>query len=139
MKELRSILSKMLHRKEMWQQYRQHLIILEWAEAVGQEIASVTQARNINKGKLWITVKDSTWSYHLSLLKPQLLAKLNDHAGGEMVHDIYFQVGEIIQQENQEDLLNDNLMKSELEDEPSSDGSFIQKVRQLREEKFSTS
>lgn len=136
MKELGSVLEKMLQRKSMWRQYRQCLIVEEWADAVGRDVAAVTRARQLKKGRLWVTVKDSTWSYHLSLLKPQLLKKLNEYAGDELVQEIYFQVGEINRQENQADMLNNNDKREELNDGPVSRGTFVRNIRRVKEQEL---
>lgn len=77
----------------MWRQYRQCLIIDQWDQLVGQKIAAVTSARRVDRQILWVKVSDSTWAYHLTLLKPQLLKKINQYAGENIINDIFFQIG----------------------------------------------
>jgi predicted nucleic acid-binding Zn ribbon protein len=91
--ELGQIIKQVLERRKMWRQYRQCLIIDQWDQLVGPKIAAVTCARRIERRMLWVKVSDSTWAYHLTLLKPQLIKKINEHAGENMVQDIFFQIG----------------------------------------------
>lgn len=95
MKELGQIIEGFLRRNSMWRQYKQFLLVDQWSQIVGKEIAAVTAARQLDNKVLRVTVKDSTWAYHLTLLKPQLLSKLNEYAGNKLVRDIYYQVGEL--------------------------------------------
>jgi predicted nucleic acid-binding Zn ribbon protein len=94
-KELAKVIEEMLRQKQMWRGYRQNLIIEDWGALAGREIAAVSRALQWRNKTLLVAVRDSTWAYHLSLLKPQLLKKVNEYAGERVVHDIFFQVGEI--------------------------------------------
>jgi len=91
--ELGQIIKQVLEKRKMWRQYQQYLIIEQWDRLVGKEIAAVTSARRIEREVLLVKVSDSTWAYHLTLLKPQLIKKLNQYAGENLVRDIFFQVG----------------------------------------------
>ncbi len=93
MKELGQIIEQVLRKRKMWRQYKQCLIIDEWDQLVGKEIAAVTSACSLQRQVLRVMVSNSTWVYHLTLLKPQLIEKLNKHAGEKMIKDIYFQIG----------------------------------------------
>ncbi|MFO7952876.1 MAG: DUF721 domain-containing protein [Bacillota bacterium] len=92
MKEVGPIIEKILKRYNLWQGYKQHLLMEHWDNIVGPELAEVTRVEDISNGILRVTVKDSVWAYHLSLLKPQLKKKLNDYAESKMVNDIYFTI-----------------------------------------------
>ncbi|NLA11392.1 MAG: DUF721 domain-containing protein [Firmicutes bacterium] len=91
--ELGQIIKQVLERRKMWRQYRQCLIIDQWDQLVGPRIAAVTSARRVDRKILRVRVSDSTWAYHLTLLKPQLIEKINRHAGENVVKDIFFQIG----------------------------------------------
>jgi predicted nucleic acid-binding Zn ribbon protein len=93
--ELGQIIEKMLRRKNMWREYKNNLLLEEWGRVAGREISAVSRARQLSSKTLLVTVRDSTWAYHLSLLKPQLLKKLNEFAGERLVNDIFFQIGDI--------------------------------------------
>lgn len=91
--ELGQIIKQVLEKRKMWRQYRQYLIIDQWDQLVGERIAAVTSAQRMDRQVLWVRVSDSTWAYHLTLLKPQLIEKLNQYAGETIVDDIFFKVG----------------------------------------------
>lgn len=91
--ELGRIIEQVLRNRKMWRQYQQYLIIDQWDQLVGKEIAAVSSALCLQRQVLRVRVSDSTWVYHLTLLKPQLIEKLNRYAGENIVQDIYFQIG----------------------------------------------
>ncbi len=92
MKQLGPLIENLLRRYDLWQGYKQYLVVESWDKVVGPELAEVTTAENINNGILQVQVKDSVWAYHLSMLKPQLKKKLNDYAESKVVKDIYFKI-----------------------------------------------
>lgn len=101
MQALGTVIESILRRKKLWKPYRQQLLVEEWDRIAGKEIAAATCARRMEKNILWVTVKDSIWAYHLSLLKPRLIDKMNEFAGERMVRDIFFQVGSLEKKENE--------------------------------------
>lgn len=130
MKELGLVIEQLFRQKKMWKQYQQHLIIELWSDLMGINIASVTRAERISKGILFIVVKDSTWAYHLTLLKVQLSEKINSYFGYKLVSDIYFQVGTLHRQADnnfgKNNLLPGNLISN------NNQGIFIEGIRKLR-------
>jgi predicted nucleic acid-binding Zn ribbon protein len=65
--------------------------VVYWESAVGEQIAKVTRAIRILKGVLIISVKTSTWRNELTFRKREIIDKLNDAMGKEIVKDIKFQ------------------------------------------------
>ena len=130
MKELGLVIEHLLRQKKMWKQYRQHLIIESWSELMGINIASVTRAERISKGILFIVVKDSTWAYHLTLLKAQLSEKINSYFGYRVVTEIYFQVGDLHREGNKY-FGNNNLLQGNLISN-NNQSIFIEGIRKLR-------
>ncbi len=92
MMKMGSVVEKLLKKYNLWQGYLQFMIVEKWAEIVGPPLCEVTKADSISRGKLKILVKDSVWAYHMSMLKPQLIAKLNREAGAAVVKDIFFSI-----------------------------------------------
>lgn len=86
----------------MWEGYQIIKLIHSWGATVGEPLSVVTRAKDFNRGRLRIIVQDPVWGHHLSLMKPQIIKKLNTELGGNLVRDIYFQVGEISGDCNQE-------------------------------------
>lgn len=100
MKPLSSVVEKVLRRHNLWQGYQQYSLVENWADLVGPALAEVTRAEKITNGVLRVSVKDSVWAYHLSMLKPQLIKKLNQHAGSKIVHDLFFRIETLEKKEN---------------------------------------
>ena len=92
MKQLGSAVEKLLRSYNLWQGYQQYLLVESWASLVGPALAEVTRAERITKGILRVAVKDSVWAYHLSMLKPRLIKKVNNYAGNKVVKDIFFTI-----------------------------------------------
>lgn len=94
MNQIGQIVEKMMRRGNFWGQYQRHYIIHNWGIMVGERLSAASEAIEIRKGVLRVLVKDPMWAYHLSLLKPLLIDKLNKGCGKTLIRDIYFQVGE---------------------------------------------
>jgi predicted nucleic acid-binding Zn ribbon protein len=92
MKPINSVLESVLRSCNLWQGYQQYQLVLSWPEIVGSPLSDVTRAEQINNGVMKISVKDSVWSYHLTMMKPQLIDKLNRYAGSKIVKDLYFKI-----------------------------------------------
>lgn len=95
MKPLGSAVEKLLRSYNLWHGYQQHMLVEEWAGLVGPALAEVTRAEKITNGVLRVSVKDSVWAYHLTMLKPQLVKKMNNHAGSNIVRDIFFNIDKL--------------------------------------------
>ncbi len=102
MKKVGPLIENMLRSYNLWQGYQQFLLVHNWDEVVGPALAEVTRAESLTKGILRVVVKDSVWAYHLSMMKPQLISKMNAHAGSRLVKDLFFKIGNIEKKEKEE-------------------------------------
>ncbi len=100
MHEVGTLINRLLKKHNLWNGYRQFLLVENWHNIVGPSLSLVTRAESLQRGTMKVVVKDSVWAYHLSMLKPQLIKKLNEHAGGKIVKDIIFLIGEVEKKEN---------------------------------------
>ena len=66
-----------------------------WNRAVGELIAQNTRPAAFKGRLLLVNVSSSTWVHQLHFLKPDLIAKLNEAAGRDLVGDIKFKVGPV--------------------------------------------
>lgn len=99
METLGRLIENLLYRKDLWKGYCRRFVVDHWGILVGDNIGQVSQAREVNGGLLLVTVRDSTWAHHLSLLKPQILQKINARFESAVIRDIYFQVGDLPKKE----------------------------------------
>ncbi len=82
-----------LQGQELAQILRPHLAKARWAEVVGPQVSGVTQVSAVRDGVLIVRVKNSVWANELTLLKDDMLRRLNAALGGRVLTDIHFQAG----------------------------------------------
>ena len=76
--------------QELSQALRPHLAKVHWAGVVGPQVAGVTQVEAVRDGVLFVRVKNSVWANELTLLKEDMLRRLNSKLGGRILTDIHF-------------------------------------------------
>ncbi len=64
-----------------------------WDEVVGPQIAAHARPARIREGVLEVRVDQAVWMQQLQLLKPKLLARLNERLGEETIRDIFWRRG----------------------------------------------
>ena len=69
---------------------RPHLAKVHWEGVVGPQVAGVTQVEAVRDGVLFVRVKNSVWANELTLLKEDMLRRLNSKLGGRILTDIHF-------------------------------------------------
>jgi len=65
--------------------------VVYWEDVVGERIAQMTKVTRILQGVLIVHVKTSTWRNELTLRKKEIIDKLNNVIGTDVVKDIKFQ------------------------------------------------
>lgn len=88
--------------------------LIYWEKAVGGKIAGNTQAIKIKKQTLYVNTSSSVWAQELSLMKNQLIKKLNSCLGEEAIHDIRFAGRGTKHKEKAKDEELDNISKVNL-------------------------
>ncbi|MBR9975410.1 MAG: DUF721 domain-containing protein [Bacteroidetes bacterium] len=63
-------------------------LIHQWPELVGPAIATHATPQRLRGGVLWLQVEDAAWRQELSLMRRELIAKINAWAGEEMVKEL---------------------------------------------------
>jgi predicted nucleic acid-binding Zn ribbon protein len=67
---------------------REQNLFLRWEEIVGIAIAKQATPSRLRNGLLWLKVVDAAWRQELSLMRRELIAKINAALGEEIVKDI---------------------------------------------------
>jgi len=70
----------------------------QWEKSVGPGIAAHAQPVAFRGKKLTLSVDSPAWLQQLSLLKPELIEKLNKNLGGKVVSDITLRIGEVVRE-----------------------------------------
>ena len=89
-KSLGSILNQVLERYGLAQRAKEIEALNLWPEVVGEKIASVTEAKDVREGRLFVSVQNSVWRNELYYLKPDFMQALNSRLGQNIVYDIVF-------------------------------------------------
>lgn len=64
-----------------------------WEQAVGGAIAEAGRPTAEREGVLTITCADAVWAAELDLMSPDLVARLNEALGGELIHRLRCRAG----------------------------------------------
>jgi len=85
-------LERALKRLGLFRGVRERMALEVWREVVGAQTARNTRPLLVRRGELLVAVSSSTWAQELSLMRSQLLARLNERLGDEVIHGIRFVV-----------------------------------------------
>ncbi len=80
----------LLRSEDLAQVLQPHMAKVHWAEVVGPQVSGVTQIEAVRGGVLFVRVKNSVWANELTLLKEDMLRRLNGKLGGRVLTDIHF-------------------------------------------------
>ena len=85
-----TLLASLMEELGLGKKLKQYEAVRIWQEVVGERIAKVATPTKINNGILVVKVEKSTWRNELSLLKREIITKLNSALKEEVVKDIKF-------------------------------------------------
>lgn len=85
-----TVLSSLMQELGLGKKLKQYEAVRVWREIVGERIAKVAIATKIINGTLIVKVAKSTWRNELSLMKKEIIAKINAALKEEIVKDIKF-------------------------------------------------
>ena len=88
-------LGKILKARGMQARLHEYRIFSQWSRTVGSAIARHAQPRALRGGKLALVVDSPAWMQQLSLMKPEIIEKLNRNLGRETVKDLTLRLGEV--------------------------------------------
>ena len=79
------------------QQLRPHMAKVYWDEVVGPQVSGATQVLSVRGGDMLVVrAKNSVWANELTLLKTDILSRLNRAiGGGRVLNDIRFEIGKL--------------------------------------------
>ncbi len=80
---------------------REHRVFDVWDEVVGTHIAKNTCPKRIDRGVLFVIVSNSAWIQELSLMKEQIIGRLNVKLNDRIVRDLRFAQGKISKEEKE--------------------------------------
>jgi hypothetical protein len=94
--KLSAIIAKILKSRGMQSRLREYRISGQWARIVGPAIALHAQPSTLRGDRLMLIVDSPAWMQQLSLMRPEIIEKLNNTLGAQTVREITLKLGEII-------------------------------------------
>jgi predicted nucleic acid-binding Zn ribbon protein len=93
--KLSSTIEKILNDRGWGAKLKEYRVFSLWQKAVGPGIARHAQPASIRGKRLTVMVDSSAWMQQLSLLKPEILSRVNDRLGTDGVESITLKLGEL--------------------------------------------
>ena len=84
-----SLLKEMLGKPGFGEQITRHQAWLVWDKIVGKQIATRARPLRLRKGVLEVAVDHPVWMQQLQMMKPQILAKIQDEVPSAGITDLY--------------------------------------------------
>ncbi len=94
--KLSSTLGRMLKARGLQGHLSEYRIFGQWEQTVGAVIARHAQPLSVRGKKLFLSVDSPAWMQQLSLLKPELIEKVNRNLGRDAIKEIALKLGEIV-------------------------------------------
>ncbi len=69
---------------------RRYAVLTEWEVIVGEQIARVTKPQRVESGILYVGVASAPWRAELTLQRREIIRKVNDAIGTNVIKDIRF-------------------------------------------------
>lgn len=88
-------LGKMLKARGLESRLSEYRVLGQWEKAVGAVIARHARPQSVRGKKLTLVVDSPAWMQQLSLLKPELLEKMNNKLGKDVIREITLKLGEV--------------------------------------------
>ena len=78
--QIGDVLADVLEDAGVLRQFERLGVLDLWPEIVGERVAAVTHARNVDDTVLIVEVRSSAWLMELNMMKGDLLKRVNEHA-----------------------------------------------------------
>ncbi|HET6364635.1 MAG: DUF721 domain-containing protein [Nitrospirota bacterium] len=137
-------LMKMLKAQGLESRLQEYRIFGQWEKAVGKVIARHAQPSSLRGKKMTLVVDSPAWMQQLSLLKPEIIEKVNRRLGHNVIRDIMLKLGEVAPRAGDEsedlpvraDLDRDEREKIEYALQDLHDPEIREAVRRVMEKDF---
>ena len=93
--KLSTTLARILKARGLEGRLHEYRIFASWDRTVGPAIARHAQPRTLRGRKLALIVDSPAWMQQLTLMKPEIIEKLNRALGAETVGDMTMRLGEV--------------------------------------------
>ncbi len=73
----------------------EYRILIQWEKTVGSSIARHARPKILRGKKLFVAVDSAAWMQQLTLMRPEIIEKLNGDVGKGVIKEIALNLGEI--------------------------------------------
>jgi predicted nucleic acid-binding Zn ribbon protein len=87
-KSIKEAMDQLLHVYKLQQKFDETALIAAWPEMMGVAIANRTKELYIRQKKLFVRVESSVIKNELMMMRSQIIEKMNEQAGGEVIVEI---------------------------------------------------
>ena len=87
-KTLGEVIREYLKLSPVDKKYKEYKLIMSWETLLGKTIANSTTNLYIKDGKLFVYLKSSVIRNELFMIRGEILQKLNENAGEELISEI---------------------------------------------------
>lgn len=87
-KKIGSLLNDFMRANNLQQGYGEYKIKKSWNELLGKQVAKTTKSLYIKERKLFVKLHSSVMRNELTMMKDEILIRLNETAGGNIIDDI---------------------------------------------------
>ena len=95
LQRLGNVLQGILRKHNIFFDSEEQRLLEVWQKAVGPQISVQTRPDRLKRNTLFIKVSSSVWMQQLHILKQEIIEKLNQLLGKELIRNIHFSIGEI--------------------------------------------
>ena len=93
MRKIGEVLGESLRKLRLTERVHAHRALVVWDEAVGERVAAHARAVQVSGTVLRVNVDHNVWLAQLGLMKPIIVARLNEHLGAGTLTDIELRIG----------------------------------------------
>ena len=94
MQKISGILNRLLKQYGLEGKLIEYTIAEKWEDIAGKIIASHTYPAGLHHRILYVIVDSSVWLQELTFYKKDLIEKVNNHFGKNIIKDIHFKTGQ---------------------------------------------
>lgn len=93
MQKISGILVKLMKQYGLEGKMLEYTIADKWEQIAGNIIAAHSRPDGIRYRKLYIIVDSNAWIQELSFYKTDLVTRVNNYFGKQIINDVFFKIG----------------------------------------------
>ena len=95
LQRLSNVLTGILKKHNIFFDSEEQRLLEVWQKAVGPQISVQTRPDRLKRNTLFVKVSSSVWMHQLHILKQEIIEKINQLLGKELIKNIHFSMGDI--------------------------------------------